>query len=94
MIELGAIQSQSTTYSFTKNDFSDLEITGFVTFDKDNNITNANGNISKGTNRIADFNIWGNIDLRFNINNCAEGMLIEASEALNATVNDLKTIRL
>lgn len=92
MIELGAIQTQTTVYAFVKNDIEDFEVKGNVTVDKDNNITNVNGEIIKNGNiRIAGFNTWGSHnDIRFNTNDCKEEYLIEVSEMLKAVIGDLK----
>lgn len=92
MIELGAIQTQTTVYAFVKNDIEDFEVKGNVTVDKDNNITNVNGEIIKNGNiRIAGFNTWGSYnDIRFNTNDCKEEYLIEVSEILKAVIGDFK----
>lgn len=94
MVELGTIQSQSTTYDYIKSDLADLIVKGRVTFNKDNIITDVNGEVFKFDNtRVAGFNTWGGIDyLRYNLNDVADGMLVEASQAVEAAIEDLKII--
>ena len=91
MIKLGEIQSQTTIYSFIKDDIEGFEVKGNVTIDKDNNIINVKGDVVNNDTRVAGFNTWGTgDDIRFNTHDCKGDYLIKVSEILKSTIEDFK----
>ena len=92
MVELGQVVSQTTTQEFKKTDIEGLIVKGRFTYNMDNKITSANGEIAYAENseRMASFNTYVVGDkLRTNMSDCEAGKLGIAGESSDATLTDL-----
>lgn len=83
--------SKALTVRFEKADLEGVVVKGNATYNKDNRLTDANGEIRDVENvHIANFSMHdsgGNA--RINLTDCQSGMMGRASEVAEATLADL-----
>lgn len=91
MVTFGEITQRNTRVNYTKEDMEGYKVVGSANYNKDNKLTDANGDIrnAEGTH-IANFNIYGEGEYtRVNLTDCLAGMMSEAVEVAEATLADL-----
>lgn len=92
MVTFGEITSKTIRVNYTKDDMEGYKVVGQATYNKDNKLTDANGDIrDASTNEhIANFYIYGMGDgTRVNLTDCIAGKMSEAVEVAEATLADL-----
>ena len=91
MIVFGEITSKSLRVNYTKDDIEGYKVVGRVNYNKENKLTDANGEIrDMEEKRIANFNVYGEGEYaRVNLTDCLAGMMSEAVEVAEATLADL-----
>ena len=91
MIVFGEITSKSLRVNYTKDDMEGYKVVGSVNYNKENKLTDANGEIrDMEEKRIANFNVYGEGEYaRVNLTDCLAGMMSEAVEVAEATLADL-----
>lgn len=92
MVKYGEITSKTVTVPFTKDDMPGYIVTGPSTYNKENKLTHASGDIRDAENdtHIANFNIYGEGEYtRVNLTDCLAGRMSEAVEVAEATLADL-----
>lgn len=91
MVTFGEITSKNLRVNYTKDDLSGYKVIGQATYNKENRLTDANGDIRNSDNEyIANFNIYGEGEYtRVNLTDCLAGMMSEAVEVAEATLADL-----
>lgn len=90
MVKFGEITSKTVRAPYTKDDVEGYVVTGYVTYNKDNKISDANGSIKEGNVTISNFNIYGEGEnTRINLNDCLAGRMSDAVMLAEATLADL-----
>ena len=91
MIVFGEITSKSLRVNYTKDDIEGYKVVGSANYNKENKLTDANGEIrDMEEKRIANFNVYGEGEYaRVNLTDCLAGMMSEAVEVAEATLADL-----
>lgn len=83
--------SKTLTVRFEKTDLEGVVVKGNATYNKDNRLTDANGDIRDVENvHIANFSMYGSGEnARINLTDCQPSMMGRASEVAEATLADL-----
>ena len=91
MVTFGEITQRNTRVNYTKEDMEGYKVVGSANYNKENKLTDANGDIRNAEDRhIANFNIYGEGEYtRVNLTDCLAGMMSEAVEVAEATLADL-----
>lgn len=92
MVNYGTIERRDTRVNYTKDDLTGYKVIGMATYNKDNKLTDASGDIRDAENdtHIANFNIYGEGEYtRVNLTDCLAGRMSEAVEVAEATLSDL-----
>ena len=91
MVTFGEITSKSLRVNYTKEDMEGYKVVGSANYNKENKLTDANGEIRDvEEKRIANFNVYGEGEYaRVNLTDCLAGMMSEAVEVAEATLADL-----
>lgn len=91
MVTFGEITQRNTRVNYTKEDMEGYKVVGSANYNKENKLTDANGDIRDAEDRhIANFNIYGEGEYtRVNLTDCLAGMMSEAVEVAEATLADL-----
>ena len=90
MVTFGEITSKTIRVNYTKDDIEGVVVKGSVTYDKDNKLTEANGNIVDVEKKnIGSFNIFGmGDDMRINLS-CSAKLTDVVNDIAKATLADL-----
>ena len=90
MVTFGEITSKTIRVNYTKDDIPGVVVKGSVTYNKDNKLTDANGNIETTDKKnIGSFNIYGSgEDMRITLNASAD-KTDEVNDIAKATLADL-----
>jgi hypothetical protein len=90
MVKFGEITSKTIRVDYTKTDLDGYIIKGNATYNKENKLTDANGNIENADKKnFGSFNIYGSgEDMRITLNASAD-KTDEVNEAAKATLADL-----
>lgn len=93
MVTFGEITMKNIRVSYTKSDIEGYKVAGSASYNKDNKLTDANGDIRDVENvRIANFNIYGEGEhTRVNLTDCLAGKMSEAVTIAEATLADLSS---
>ena len=91
MVTFGEITQRNTRVNYTKEDMEGYKVVGSANYNKENKLTDANGEIrDMEEKRIANFNVYGEGEhARVNLTDCLAGMMGEAVEVAEATLADL-----
>ena len=93
MVTFGEITQRNTRVNYTKDDMEGYKVVGSANYNKENKLTDANGDIRDAEDmHIANFNIYGEGEgeyTRVNLTDCLAGMMSEAVEVAEATLADL-----
>lgn len=91
MVTYEEIISKTLTVGFKKTDLEGVVVKGNATYNKDNRLTDANGETRDLENaHIANFSMYGSGEnARINLTDCQPGMMGRASEVAEATLADL-----
>lgn len=91
MVTFGEITSKNLRVNYTKEDMEGYKVVGSANYNKENKLTDANGEIrDMEEKRIANFNVYGEGEYaRVNLTDCLAGMMSEAVEVAEATLADL-----
>lgn len=91
MVTYNETISRTLTVRFEKADLAGVVVKGNATYNKDNRLTDANGEIRNEENvHIANFSMYGaGENARINLTDCQPGMMGRASEVAEATLADL-----
>lgn len=91
MVTFREITQRNTRVNYTKEDMEGYKVVGSANYNKENRLTDANGDIRDAEDRhIANFNIYGEGEYtRVNLTDCLAGMMSEAVEVAEATLADL-----
>lgn len=91
MVIFGTLTQRDIRVNYTKDDMPGYKVVGNANYDKDNKLTDANGDIRDAEDRhIANFHIYGEGEYtRVNLTDCLAGMMSEAVEVAEATLADL-----
>ena len=91
MVTFGEITSKSLRVNYTKADLAGYAVVGSANYNKENKLTDANGDIRDNEGKhIANFNAYGSGETaRVNLTDCLAGMMSEAVEVAEATLADL-----
>lgn len=92
MVTFTEITDKTVQASYEKVDIEGYNVAGSVTYDKANQVVNANGEIKEvATNKfVANFNTYGTgEDARINLTNCLAGMMGAAVTIAETTLADL-----
>lgn len=91
MVTFGEITQRNTRVNYTKEDMEGYKVVGSANYNKENKLTDANGDIRNAEDRhIANFNIYGEGEYtRVNLTDCLAGIMSEAVEVAEATLADL-----
>lgn len=91
MVTFGEITQRSTRVNYTKDDMKGYKVVGSANYNKENRLTDANGDIRDAEGKhIANFNIYGEGEFaRVNLTDCLAGMMSEAVEVAETTLADL-----
>ena len=91
MVQYKEIVSRTTRANYTKDDIPNYIVIGQATYNKENKLTDASGDVRDLDNKhIANFNIYGEGEhTRVNLTDCLAGMMSEAVEVAEATLADL-----
>ena len=91
MVTFGEITSKNLRVEYTKDDLAGYAVVGSANYNKENKLTDANGDIrDKEGKHIANFNIYGSGETtRVNLTDCLAGKMGEAVEVAEATLADL-----
>lgn len=93
MVTFGTIERRDTRVNYTKDDLSGYVVIGKATYNKENNLTDASGDIRDLEDKhLANFNIYGEGEYtRVNLTDCLAGRMSEAVEVAEATLADLSS---
>lgn len=90
MVTFQTITRKDVTAPYTKDDYENLVINGYASYNKENKLTDANGEVKDAEGRnLGNFNLYGsdeNARISFNAN-AKEGDVVYA--AAKATLADL-----
>jgi hypothetical protein len=91
MVTYEEIISKTLTVRFKKTDLEGVVVKGNATYNKDNRLTDANGETLDLENvHIASFSLHGSGEnAKTNLTDCQPGMMGRASEVAEATLADL-----
>ena len=91
MVTFGTITHRDIRVNYTKDDMPGYKVVGSANYNKENKLTDANGDIRDVEGKhIANFNIYGEGgDTRVNLTDCLAGMMSEAVTVAEATLADL-----
>lgn len=91
MVTFGEITSKTIRVNYTKDDMEGYKVVGTAAYNKENKLTDANGDIRDAENvHIANFNIYGSGEAtRVNLTDCIAGKMGEAVAVAEATLSDL-----
>lgn len=92
MVTFGEITDKTLRAPYTKEDYADFMVTGSATYNKENRLTDAYGDIryAETNEHVANFNIYGQGEnTRVNLTDCIAGKMSEAVEVAEATLADL-----
>lgn len=91
MVTFGTITDRNTRVMYTKEDYEGYKVAGSANYNKEDNLTDANGTIKDAEDvYIADFNVYGMGDnARVNLTNCIPAKMSEAIAVAQATLADL-----
>lgn len=90
MVQFGNITSKTIRVEYTKVDIEGYKVDGSATYNKDNQLTEANGNILDAEKKnIGSFNIFGmGDDMRINLS-CSAKLTDVVNDLAKATLADL-----
>ena len=90
MVKFGEITSKTIRVNYTKDDIAGVVVKGSVTYNKDNKLTDANGNIEGADKKnIGSFDIYGSgEDMRITLKSSAD-KTDEVNDIAKATLADL-----
>ena len=90
MVTFGEITSKTIRVNYTKDDIAGVVVKGSVTYNKDNKLTDANGNIEGADKKnIGSFDIYGSgEDMRITLKSSAD-KTDEVNDIAKATLADL-----
>ena len=90
MVKFREITSKTIRVNYTKDDIEGVVVKGSVTYNKDNKITEANGNIEDADKKnVGSFNIYGSgEDMRIKLDASAD-KTDEVNDIAKATLADL-----
>ena len=90
MVQFGKITSKTIRAEYAKVDIEGYKVDGSATYDKENKLTEANGNIVDVDNKnIGSFNIFGmGDDMRINLS-CSAKLTDVVNDIAKATLADL-----
>lgn len=91
MVKFGTITQKTIRVEYTKDDVQGYVVNGSATYNKDNKLSDANGDIRNAEGKhVANFNTFGEGEnTRINLTDCLAGMMSEAVVAAEATLADL-----
>ena len=93
MVTFGDITIKNLRVNYTKEDKVGYKVVGTASYNKDNQLTDASGDIrdSQTNEHIANFNIHAIMreERRISLTNCIEGRMNEAVAVAEATLADL-----
>lgn len=91
MVTFGEITQRNTRVNYTKEDMEGYKVVGSANYNKENKLTDANGDIRDAEGKhIANFNIYGEGEsTRVNLTDCIAERMGEAVEVAEATLADL-----
>lgn len=91
MVTFREITNKTLSVNYTKADVEGYKVVGNVTYNKENKIVNADGDIRDAEDkRIAFFNTYGEGEnARINLTDCMADKMAEAAQVANATLADL-----
>lgn len=91
MVQFGTITQKTIRVEYTKDDVQGYVVSGSATYNKDNKLSDANGDIRNAEGKqIANFNTFGKDEsTRINLTDCLAGMMSQAVVAAEATLADL-----
>lgn len=91
MVTFGEITQKTLRVNYTKEDMAGYKVIGNASYNKDNKLTDANGDIRDAEGmHIANFNIYGSGEsTRVNLTDCIAGKMIDAVGVAEATLADL-----
>lgn len=91
MVTFGTICEKIIRAPYTKDDMEGYKVTGYATYNKENKLTDASGDIRTIEDvHVANFNIYGSGEYtRVNLTDCIAGKMSEAVTVADATLADL-----
>lgn len=91
MVIFGTITTKTVRVAYTKEDLDGYKVSGSATYNKEDNLTDANGEIRNAENEnVANFNSYGTGEnARINLTDCIAGKMGEAVAVAEATLADL-----
>ena len=91
MVTFGKITNKTLSVNYTKDDIPDRVVAGEATYDKDNKLSHATGEIRDGEGKhIANFNTYGEGEFaRINLTDCVTSKMADAAGLAEAALADL-----
>lgn len=92
MVNFTEITNKTVQVNYEKTDLEGYKVVGTASYNKDNEVLNADGEIREvSSNRhIANYNTYGTgADARINLTNCVANMMAKAVTIAEATLLDL-----
>ena len=91
MVRFEEITQKNVRVNYIKDDMEGYKVVGSANYDKENELTDANGSIAGAENEyIAEFNVYGQGEnARINLTNCKPDMMNDAIAVAQATLADL-----
>jgi hypothetical protein len=91
MVTFGEITNKTLRVKFTKEDLEGYNVEGGATYNKEDKLVDANGEIKdEKYNRIANFNTYGEGEYaRINLTDCLPDKMTDAVMVAEATLADL-----
>lgn len=91
MVTFGEITNKTLSVNYTKEDVAGYKVVGLATYNKDNKLTDASGDIRDAEDKhIANFNTYGEGEFaRINLTDCVAGKMAEAAGLAEVTLADL-----
>lgn len=91
MVTFGTITEKNLRVNYVKEDIEGYKVVGNASYNKENVLTDAYGNIRDTEDKhIANFNVYGTDEnARVSINDCIPVKMSEAVEVATATLKDL-----
>lgn len=91
MVRFEEITQKNVRVNYVKDDMGGYKVVGSVNYNKENKLTDANGDIRDAEDKhVANFYVYGEGEYaRVNLTDCLAGMMSEAVEVAEATLADL-----
>lgn len=92
MVTFGTITDKTLRVQYTKEDYAGFKVVGNATYNKENALIDAYGDIrdAETNEHVANFNIYGmGENTRVNLTDCIAGKMNEAVSLAEATLADL-----